>query len=53
MIQPEWQYGEQSAEQHRLTEWTEARKQLKKTLLDIFERYLEGYITLFDAIWSV
>ena len=31
----------------------EVGKQSKNTLLDIFERYIEGYMTLFDAIWSV
>ena len=28
-------------------------KQSKKTLLDIFECYIERYMPLFDAIWSV
>ena len=31
----------------------EVAKQSKKTLLDLFERYIEDYMTLFDAIWSV
>ena len=31
----------------------EAGKQSKNTLLDIFERYIEMYMILFDAIWSV
>ena len=33
----------------------ETGKQSKKTLLDIFERYIEEYMTFFDAIiiWSV
>ena len=37
----------------RSFETSEAGKQSEKTLLDTFERYLEGYITLFDATWSV
>ena len=32
---------------------TEGGKQSKKTLLDIFGHYIEGYMTLFDTIWSV
>ena len=32
---------------------SEAGKQSENTLLDTFERYLEGYTTLFDATWSV
>ena len=28
-------------------------KQSKKTLFDIFGHYIEGYMTLFDTIWSV
>ena len=32
---------------------SEVAKQSHKTLLDIFERYIKGYITLFDAMWSV
>ena len=35
------------------TPYTEVGKQSHKTLLDVFERYIEGYMTLFDAIWSV
>ena len=31
----------------------EAGKQSKSTFFDIFERYIEEYMTLFDAIWSV
>ena len=31
-------------------EVTEAGKQSKKTLLDIFDRYLERHMTLFDTI---
>ena len=35
-----------------LGDWagTEVGKQSKKTLLDIFGRYIEGYMTLFDTI---
>ncbi len=29
---------------------TEVGKQSHKTLLDVFERYIEGYMTLFDTI---
>ena len=32
---------------------SEVGKQSRKTLLYIFERYIEGYMTLFDAMWSV
>ena len=31
----------------------EVGRQSKNTLLAIFERYIEEYMTLFDAIWSV
>ena len=31
----------------------ETGKQSKKTLLDLFERYIERYMTLFEGIWSV
>ena len=34
----------------RAAQDAEVGKQSKKTLLDIFGRYIEGYMTLFDTI---
>ena len=33
-----------------LTLYSEVGKQSNKTLLDIFGRYIEGYMTLFDTV---
>ena len=32
---------------------SKAGKQSKNPLVNLFERYIEGYMTFFDAIWSV
>ena len=44
---------EEKSHRERFRSQSEIGKQSPKTLLDAFERYIEGYMTLFDAISGV